>query len=118
MRPARRLTDGVYPADGRRDLVEASRFADLLRQARPAPRLVVLNSCSGATAGGGDLFAGTAAALARAGVPAVVAMQFEITDAAAAVFARGFYTALAQGRDGRSPQGCCMLRLTRSAAYS
>jgi hypothetical protein len=30
--------------DGRADLVEASRFADLLRQARPMPRLAVLNS--------------------------------------------------------------------------
>jgi WD40 repeat protein len=84
--------------DGRPDVVEASQFADLLRQARPAPRLVVLNSCSGATGGSGDLFAGTAAALTRAGVPAVAAMQFEITDTAATAFARGFYAALARSR--------------------
>ena len=84
--------------DGRKDLVEASRFADLLRQARPMPRLVVLNSCSGASASATDLFAGTAAALTRAGVIAVTAMQFAISDAAAAAFARGFYTALARGR--------------------
>src|SRR5262249_30504947 len=38
-------------ADGRADLVEASRLVDLLRQARPVPRLVVLNSCSGAVVG-------------------------------------------------------------------
>src|SRR5580698_1429574 len=34
--------------DGRADLVAASSVADLLRQAEPMPRLVVLNSCSGA----------------------------------------------------------------------
>jgi CHAT domain len=60
-------------ADGGPDLVEASRFTDLLRQARPMPRLVVLNSCSGATAGTTDLFAGTAAALTRAGVLDLIA---------------------------------------------
>jgi WD40 repeat protein len=84
--------------DGRADLVEASRFADLLRQARPMPRLVVLNSCSGAATGAGDLFSGTAAALARSGVAAVAAMQYSISDYAAIAFARGFYAALAHGR--------------------
>jgi hypothetical protein len=84
--------------DGRADLVEASRFADLLRQARPMPRLVVLNSCSGAATGPGDLFSGMAAALARSGVAAVAAMQFSISDRAAIAFARGFYAALAHGR--------------------
>jgi CHAT domain len=49
--------------DGRADLVAAHRLVDLLRQARPMPRLVVLNSCSGAAAGASDLFSGTAAAL-------------------------------------------------------
>ncbi len=37
--------------NGRAEPVEAHRFAGLLRQARPMPRLVVLNSCSGATVG-------------------------------------------------------------------
>jgi len=54
--------------DGRADLVAAHRLVDLLRQARPMPRLVVLNSCSGAAAGVTDLFSGTAAALVRGGV--------------------------------------------------
>ena len=84
--------------DGRADLVEANRFADLLRQARPMPRLVMLNSCSGAHTGPSDLFSGTAAALARSGVAAVAAMQFAISDSAAVAFARGFYTALSHGR--------------------
>jgi hypothetical protein len=85
-------------ASGQPDLIEASRFTDLLHQARPMPRLVFLNCCSGGAAGSRSLFAGTATALARAGVPAVAAMQFEITDQAAAAFAHGFYTAIASGR--------------------
>jgi hypothetical protein len=84
--------------DGRKDLVEASRFVDLLRQSRPVPRLVVLNSCSGAESGITDLFSGTAAALVRGGVTAVAAMQYEITDQAAIAFGRGFYGAIARGR--------------------
>ena len=84
--------------DGRADRVAAHRLVDLLRQARPMPRLVVLNSCSGAAAGVGDLFSGTAAALVRGGVSAVAAMQYEISDPAAVAFARGFYAAIARGR--------------------
>lgn len=84
--------------DGRAQHVEASRFADLLHEASPMPRLVVLNSCLSAVSGSVDLFAGTASALVRGGVSAVVAMQFEITDPAAAAFARGFYSAIAAGR--------------------
>ncbi len=84
--------------DGRVDWVEASRLVDLLREAHPVPRLVVLNSCSGAAAGITDLFSGTAAALVRGGVSAVAAMQYEISDRAAVAFARGFYGAIAHGR--------------------
>ena len=84
--------------DGRADLVDADRLVDLLHEARPMPRLVLLNSCSGAATGVNDLFAGTAAALVRGGVSAVAAMQYPISDAAAVAFARGFYTAIAHGR--------------------
>ena len=84
--------------DGRAHLVAAHRLVDLLRQARPMPRLVVLNSCSGAAAGASDLFSGTASALVRGGVSAVAAMQYEISDPAAVAFARGFYAAIARGR--------------------
>src|SRR5262249_25087881 len=83
--------------NGRTDLVAASRLADLLSDARPTPRLVVLNSPASGE-GGTDLFSGTAAALVHSGIDAVVAMQFSISDDAAIRFARGFYTALAEGR--------------------
>ena len=84
--------------DGRADYVAASSLADLLDEADPTPRLVVLNSCQSGAAGTSDLFSGTAAALAHSGIRAVAAMQFSISDIAAIAFARGFYTALAYGR--------------------
>ena len=85
--------------DGRADMVEASRLADLLGETQPRPRLVVLNSCSSGQAGTTDLFSGTAAALVRSGICAVAAMQFTVSDTAAIAFARGFYTAIAHGRN-------------------
>ncbi len=83
--------------DGRANLVPAESFLDLLSEATPTPRLVVLNSCAGATGGAEDLFTGTAATLVRGGIPAVAAMQFSISDRAALTFCRGFYTALSYG---------------------
>ena len=85
-------------ADGRADFVTASSLADLLHEASPTPRLVVLNSCESGASSSDDPFSGTAAALARSGIQSVAAMQFTISDRAALAFARGFYTALANGR--------------------
>ncbi|GAA2025406.1 hypothetical protein GCM10009819_05530 [Agromyces tropicus] len=84
--------------DGRAEFVAAGSLADLLDEADPTPRLVVLNSCASAAAGSTDLFSGTAAALVRSGIDAVVAMQFSISDDAAIEFANGFYTSLGSGR--------------------
>ena len=44
-----------------------------------------------------DPFAGVAASLVQREIPAVIAMQFEITDRAAIVFAHEFYAAVADG---------------------
>jgi len=60
-------------------------------------RLVVLNSCEGARNSRTDPFAGVATSFVRQGIPAVVAMQFEITDNAAVIFSSEFYTALSEG---------------------
>jgi hypothetical protein len=59
------------------------------------PQLVVLNSCNGARSGSGDIFSSTAAALALAGVPAVIAMQFPVSDKMAITFSSLFYEYLA-----------------------
>jgi hypothetical protein len=61
------------------------------------PQLVVLNSCSGAQSQSGDLFSSTAAHLTLGRIPAVVAMQFEISDDMAKAFSRLFYSYLADG---------------------
>ncbi|MFT3769251.1 MAG: CHAT domain-containing protein [Minicystis sp.] len=68
-------------------------------------RLVVLNACQGAAAGDvgpqdGSDHAGASLAtrLLAQGVPAVLAMQFPISDGAAIELSRSFYGALAQGR--------------------
>ena len=61
------------------------------------PQLVVLNSCQGAFASSADLFTSTAADLAVGGVPAVVAMQFVVSDEMAKAFTRKFYECLAKG---------------------
>jgi hypothetical protein len=84
--------------DGGPHLVEADRLADLLNQAAPTPRLVVLNSCKSGRSGASDLFSSTAATLVKRGINAVAAMQFTVSDAGAIKFARGFYSALANGR--------------------
>ena len=77
-------------------LAEARRVGAVLHDCRSL-RLAVLNSCEGARNTRTDPFAGMAATLIRQGIPAVVAMQFEITDEAAITLASEFYTALAEG---------------------
>lgn len=57
-------------------------------------RLVVLNSCEGARSSQTDNFSSLASILVRRGIPAVLAMQFEITDNAAIELGRSFYEAL------------------------
>ncbi len=61
----------------------------------PQLRLVVINACESASTGTAGVFASTAAKLMNEGVPAVVAMQYEITDPAALAFAAAFYEAVA-----------------------
>ncbi len=60
-------------------------------------RLVVLNSCEGARGSEHDVFSSTATMLVRRGIPAVLAMQYAITDRAAIELSRAFYEALADG---------------------
>jgi formylglycine-generating enzyme required for sulfatase activity len=85
------LTD----ATGKAAPLYATQLARLLARQRHDLRLVLLNACEGARGGRLDLFAGTAATLVGSGIPAVLAMQYEITDDAAIDFARTFYEALA-----------------------
>ncbi|MER6129079.1 CHAT domain-containing protein [Streptomyces sp. NPDC001795] len=58
-------------------------------------RLVVLNACGTGRASRLDPFSSIATSILRKGVPAVVAMQFPISDKAALEFSREFYECLA-----------------------
>jgi len=69
----------------------------LLLQDERSLRLAVLNSCEGARSSHVDPFSGAAASLVHYGVPAVIGMQFEITDEAAIAFSGRLYEALARG---------------------
>jgi CHAT domain len=59
--------------------------------------LAVLNACEGARTSHVDPFSGVASSLVQCGIPAVIGMQFEVTDQAAVVFAERIYSALVQG---------------------
>ncbi len=80
--------------------VSGSEFGMLLKD-EPSLRLVFLNACKTAMVGttsAGGAFAGVATALVRAGVTAVLAMQFPISDRAAIVFSNTFYSSLIDGQ--------------------
>ena len=60
-------------------------------------RLVVLNACEAASTDPQDPMAGVATALMEYGIPAVVGMQFAISDPGALTFADEFYRGIADG---------------------
>ena len=76
--------------------VSGSQLGTILADHRSL-RLAVLNACEGARTSRDDPFSGVAASLVQFELPAVVAMQFEITDRAAITFADEFYGALVNG---------------------
>lgn len=91
--------DGVLAFEdsfGRMSLVSGEDLGTILYDHRSL-RLAVLNACEGARGDRADPFAGTAQSLVQQGIPAVIAMQFEITDAAAIIFAKVLYEAVADG---------------------
>lgn len=60
-------------------------------------RLVVLNACEGACPGTSDPFSGVAQTFVKRGIPAVLAMQRQVSDRVAIAFAEHFYRALSRG---------------------
>lgn len=80
----------------RTKLVTGRALGTILRDSR-SMRLVVLNNCEGARASDTDPFSGAAQSLIQKGIPAVAAMQFEITDNAAISFTHEFYAGLSDG---------------------
>ena len=83
-------------SQGKAEDFSATKLARLLADYRSL-RLVVLNACEGARGSGQDVFSSTASILVQRKLPAVLAMQYAITDRAAIELARSFYEALADG---------------------
>ena len=77
---------------GRADWVPGHDLGVILSNA--PVRLALLNSCDGARISEVDPYATTAITLVETGIPAVVAMQFEISDKAAIAFSNATYLAL------------------------
>ena len=71
---------------GRSRLVSGMELGTILAD-ETTLRLAVLNACEGARSSVDDPFSGVATSLVRREIPAVVAMQLEITDRAAITFA-------------------------------
>jgi CHAT domain-containing protein len=69
----------------------------LMLQGDGSLQLAVLNCCESGRGGGVKAYSSPGAALVRSGIPAVVAMQFPISDQAAIQFASRFYSSLASG---------------------
>jgi formylglycine-generating enzyme required for sulfatase activity len=82
--------------EGETRRLNATQLGRLLADHR-ALRLALLNACEGARGGKRDVFSSTASILVRRGIPAVLAMQYAVTDRAAIEVARAFYEALADG---------------------
>lgn len=84
-------TGGVLVLQGEREGQAAPVYADEMAEwlTESSVRLAVLSACRT-----GSGIGGTARSLSAAGVPAVVAMQLPLRDAAAGLFSRAFYAAL------------------------
>lgn len=83
---------------GSRDLIDHETLAQMLRN-HASLKLVVLNSCRGGELSETKPLVGMAAALVKEGIPAVIAMQYEVRDDEAITFAGTFYRALFTGPD-------------------
>jgi len=81
---------------GRSQAVDAFRLGTLLHDHKSL-RLAVLNACEGGRTSRNDPFGGVGQSLLQQGIPAVIAMQFEVTDKTAIVLTHSFYQALADG---------------------
>ena len=89
---------GLLLLAGERDQVAATDAQVLARTLRGSQAsVVVLNTCRSAAGGSGQSFMGLAPHLVASGIPAVVAMQYAISDGSARVFSATLYQALAAG---------------------
>lgn len=88
--------EGIVALEDERGLTHRFGARELARHLtdHKSLKLVFLNSCEGARGSDLNLLSSTATTLSARGIPAVLAMQFAITDNAAIEFARTFYRSL------------------------
>ena len=85
-------------ADGTSDPLSASDVRRLAHDwALGGTRLLVFNACETGRDRAGQDFSGIAPAAVQAGIPAVISMQYSISDAAAGIFSNELYREVAQG---------------------
>ena len=82
--------------NGNAHQIDAAQLGALLHD-HESLRLAFLNACDGAQGGESDLFAGVAQYLVQQKAPAVIAMQFPVSDTAAITLSSTFYSRLADG---------------------
>jgi len=86
----------VEEGTGSANFLSATQLGRLF-DAHSSLRLAIINACEGARSSENDVFSSVGATLVRRGIPAVVSMQYAITDQAAIEFSREFYDSLARG---------------------
>lgn len=74
--------------------VDANYFSNLLNQ--HGPGIVMLQACEGAMLSASKAFVGVASKIVGQNIPVVVAMQYEVTNSTAKLFALSFYEQLAK----------------------
>lgn len=87
----------IFEDDKKQGRPVSGQYLGTLLHDKRTLRLAVLNACEGARSSSIDPFSGTAQSVVQQGIPAVIAMQFEVTDEVAIDLAHEFYTALADG---------------------
>lgn len=97
---------------GNAELVNADDFCELFTRFKPG--LVVLQTCESGALSDSTAFVGIASRVAQMNVPAVAAMQYEISNAAAQQFSLEFYRCLA----GNEPVDKAVQEARRSMALS
>jgi len=86
----------IDETSGQADWMDEEEFRDFFLGYRTV-RLVVLNACRGAQTSSREALVGTAPRLVQRGVPAVVAMRYDLADETAILLSRTFYGSLAEG---------------------
>ncbi|MFN8439283.1 MAG: SUMF1/EgtB/PvdO family nonheme iron enzyme [Caldilineaceae bacterium] len=85
------------PRNRQAEPLYATQLARLLAAQSNHLRFVLLNACDSGRGSSSDIFSSTAETLINRDLPAVLAMQYSITDDAATLFAQHLYESLADG---------------------